>query len=291
MQELPLHLIQAFLTFARSENTSIAANSLQISQPSLSRHLAEFESLLGQKVFLPQGRNKELSPLGQEIFQKLSTHWQDYSQLIATTVSGFQQHPINPIHLYGPSEWLNRICLLSSLQFPLRCIPSLSENVESEMKKHRGISIGLTRKLSKQSDLTASLLFDAHFEIIFSKKLGIMSRRFNPSLLKELSSIPRLSFREDSKDSAFASLMEKSGIQNHLIMPNWSVLIELVKQGRGWTAAPTDVLQSLSHLSSLQTIEIPKDVVHNNPYYLLYFREHKKIPWFQKFLAEIEKSK
>ena len=50
---MELRILKYFLTVAREENITKAANLLHVTQPTLSRQLMQLEDELGVKLFLP----------------------------------------------------------------------------------------------------------------------------------------------------------------------------------------------------------------------------------------------
>lgn len=290
MKSMPLELIHAFIVYGRHRNISDAALTMKISQPSLSRHLQQFEERCGEQIFTPEGRNKKLTSLGKSLFLELSTQWIDYDKVISTTLAAFKEVPIDPIKLYGPVDWLSRVAVKCQFKIPVNCVPTLSENVEKEVASRHHISAGVTRIVSENSNLVARLLFESHFKIIIHQKFSPDQQHFGVKLLKELAIVPRLLFRTDTINSDFSVLAEKVHLKNFLIIPNWHVLIELVLAGRGWAVIPSDILNEYKNFSfkSIMVIDIPNNVVPSHKYYLLYKKENKKISWFTEFLDQIQ---
>lgn len=75
---IKLRHIRAFLDIAASGNLTMAARAQGITQPALSRALAELETLLGQKLFLRQGRRLFLSEAGTLFRRHASTGLQAF---------------------------------------------------------------------------------------------------------------------------------------------------------------------------------------------------------------------
>lgn len=289
MQEIPSYLLHSFMAFGRFENTSQAADSLKISQPSLSRHLKDLEGLISIKLFVSEGRNKRLGPFGHELFAKLDEHWIDYSLIVNSAVQSLLAAPQTPVSIFGPLDWLVRLGLAVNLKVPLRCVAALSEQVEPMMRKHKGICLGLTRSVSSSSPYRAVPIIDSKFQIIFSKKWNVECLR-SPSqkLWKELAHYPRIAFREDTKDAPFVEQMGKHSIRTQLIVPSWQVITELVRAGKGWAIAPSDVINHYLNRDSIEHIDLPDSLVPGTRYYLLYSRDYTKLPWFQALVHEIE---
>ena len=61
---MELRVLQYFLTVAREQSISAAANALHLSQPTLSRQLKEMEEELGKTLFLRGNRKITLTEEG-----------------------------------------------------------------------------------------------------------------------------------------------------------------------------------------------------------------------------------
>lgn len=285
MKNIPLELIQAFMVFAKSKNMVKASESLGISQPTLTRHLQEFESHFSEKIFIDQGRNKELSSLGHVLFTKIEANWVNYNGLILEAVSTHLEKPIEPIAVIGPFEWLNRITPALGMEFPIRCVPTLSEEVEDRLRATEGFVLGLTRVLNSKSEVIAQPAFQSRLQILFPERWKLKSKKFSDSLLNELAEYPRFAFREDTARSPFFEKIQTHHIQTQIVIPSWTVLIDLVHQGKGWVAAPSDVISQYAP-KGLGVIEIPESIIPTVKYDLIYKAEHRKVPWFKKFIDQ-----
>jgi len=283
MKNIPLELIQAFMVFAQSKNMVKAAESLGVSQPTLTRHLQEFENHFSEKIFIDRGRNKELSSLGHVVFTRLESNWVNYQSLILEAVSTHLEKPIAPISLIGPFEWLNRMTPSVGLDYPIRCVPCLSEEVEERVRSMEGFAVGLTRVMNSKSELIAQKAFESHLQILFPEKWKIKSKKFSDALLTELADHPRFAFREDTTNSPFFEKMKTHRIQTQITIPSWMVLIDLVHQGKGWVVAPSDVVAQYAP-KGLGSVEIPESFIPKTKYDLIYKAEHRRIPWFKKFI-------
>ena len=87
--------------------------------------------------------------------------------------------------------------------------------------------------VSPKSELYAKLVFESHFKIIVHRKFTDSASQFGIKLLKELAGTPRSLFRQDTVNSDFYKLVERAKAKHFLIFPNWTVVIDLVTQGRG----------------------------------------------------------
>lgn len=61
---MELRLLRYFLTVAKEQSFTKAAEQLHITQPTLSRHMAAFEEELGLLLFVRRGKNVTLTEEG-----------------------------------------------------------------------------------------------------------------------------------------------------------------------------------------------------------------------------------
>ena len=71
--------IEYFLTVARTENMTAAANSLHVAQSSVSRCISRLEESLGVPLFERSGRGIVLSDYGREFYKRAETIMRELS--------------------------------------------------------------------------------------------------------------------------------------------------------------------------------------------------------------------
>ena len=93
---MELRVLQYFLTVAREQSISAAANALHLSQPTLSRQLKEMEEELGKTLFLRGNRKITLTEEGmilrkraQEIMELLEKAQEEIPQKSLPATSTF----------------------------------------------------------------------------------------------------------------------------------------------------------------------------------------------------------
>lgn len=286
MKKYPPHLVESFLQYAETLNMVRASDALQMSQPALSRQLRDFEALVGQSIFKAQGRNKVLTPLGNQIFNNLKNAWPDYSGIINQAVDSFADGPKAPIKIYGPSDMVARLATKLNTSLPLDFIPAESEDIEKLLASNE-ISLGIGRVVNSNSELVSKFFSQLDFHLVFPKSWDIEESTFGIRILKKLAEHPRISFRRDTINKNLIQLLEKAQIQNHRIIPNWWTILQLVTEGKGWALAPIDVLESYTEFKKqISIVKVPHEVVAPVKYNLLYRKDISKIPWVRKLIEE-----
>ena len=86
---MELRLLRYFLAVAREENITRAAESLHITQPSLSKQLMELEQELGKQLFIRGKRKITLTEEGV-LLRRGTGNLSDSGQVSGSEVSVFQ---------------------------------------------------------------------------------------------------------------------------------------------------------------------------------------------------------
>ena len=84
MYNITFPQIEAFLTVGRYLNMSRAAESLYISQPTLSKALQRFENGIGFKVFYRTSQGVTLTPQGEYLLNALESLYYSMEKAITT---------------------------------------------------------------------------------------------------------------------------------------------------------------------------------------------------------------
>ncbi len=91
LRRMSLRHARVLLALNDTGNISAAADQLHVTQPAVSKTLAELEQGLGQTLFLRRGRNMQLTPLGRRLLalaRKLDGDVQRAAADVATMVRG-----------------------------------------------------------------------------------------------------------------------------------------------------------------------------------------------------------
>ena len=72
---MDIRVLRYFLTVAREESFSKAAETLYLSHPTLSRQIREMEEELGVQLLIRTNRNAQLTPEGQRLRRRGQETW------------------------------------------------------------------------------------------------------------------------------------------------------------------------------------------------------------------------
>lgn len=272
------------MTFATLGNVVNAAQTLGISQPALSRQLQQLEDLVGEKLFQKQGRQKVLSPIGQELFSRITPTWLNYDPLVDSVISQFKDSPQNPLRIYGPAEILNKVALHIEFPHSLIFTPTRSQAVVTKVAGEE-ISLGITRLPPDNLQVAAKVLFKEGFQYIYPAKWKIAPMA-EMRLLKKLEAYPLVSYGEDFNFPEEIWGRFELGPAPRLIrvLPSWDSLQTMVENGLGWAIAPSNLVKKSSKILSQ---DVSADLMPHVTYHLLYKKDLIRIPWFKTLVNEL----
>ena len=174
---LKLRHIRLFLAIADSGNLSVAAQHLGLSQPALSKSLAETEALLGGALFLRQGRRLVLTPEG-EVFRR---HVRQALINLDSAAMAFEA-AADPRTIT-----IGLLPTVSTRFFPLVATRFLAEMPSVSMSMETGPHDYLLQKLrDRRIDLMVGRMPDAiemagiNFEYLYEEPIVLVARRDHP---------------------------------------------------------------------------------------------------------------
>ena len=286
MQKIPIHLIEAFITFSQAPNIQAAAERLGISQPALSKQLIALEKMLPQAVFTFRGRQKVLTTFGEELKTHLQSRLMGLQEVIEQTALNHADPSNSYVRIASRREILDRFA--DRLKFPgaLQLIESSNTPTIAGIL-NRTIDFGIVHEVPDSSELVAKPLFRDHFMLVIPKKMMKTPPTKTKDLWKELTRLPCLCYKKP--DEILTSICESNGVDfSQLnvtrVTANYLSVAKLVNAGVGWAAMPTHIstVSSNNHI-----IPVPLNTFPTRQFYGVYRQELKSAPWLKLLLAEL----
>jgi DNA-binding transcriptional LysR family regulator len=240
MKNINLEWLRTFDTFAGSPNITEAAKSLGISQPAVTLHLKNMESLFDLPIFQNVGRRKQLTPFGRELQQ--ITH-ESLTQLERKidhlNLLHADPHQVS-LRLGGRREILEKILTRVSSDLHIKAISFNSDEAVTRLK-NLDLDIAFTHTRPDSLDLVAKSVFKETARLIVHPKL--VGKGIDPTSNKHfLTTTPVLFYKETTPYlyELFAHHnLDASSLRPRLIIDNWNVIISMVEKGKGYALVPS----------------------------------------------------
>jgi len=125
---MDIRVLRYFIAIAQEENISRAANRLHVSQPALSRQLADLETTLGTKLFIRGKRQMQLTADGYYLLERA----QEIISLVDKTTYNLQKEDVISGTLdIGAGESTALQCAMDTVQEIIHKYPAVHINLQS----------------------------------------------------------------------------------------------------------------------------------------------------------------
>lgn len=253
--------LRALAAFARQRSFAGAAAELFISQPAVSKHIAELERYLGLQLVVRQPRGSELTPAGHY----LAEHILHAEALLAQAARGlvaFSDPGFAPLSL-ATSGTPGTYILPRTLAAFRMIYPSVktelffgsSTQALDAVRSHRA-EMGLVGGLTAASEIAVEPLLDDRVVLIGSTQFA--GRRWD---LRELDEYTWISREEGSATrAAVDATCDRLGMTrpSRLELPSWEAIKLAVAAGAGIAACSHLALEVELKAGTLVIIDVPR---------------------------------
>lgn len=248
---MELRHLKYFLTVAEELNFTKAAEKLFISQPPLSRQIAELENELPAKLFIRNNKKVELTEAGKYFEKEIKELFHNLELItvktkkIAENVSGeFRIAYISSIYSSVISELIQYL----KKKFPYVNFKlfEISTTKQIEALEKGKIDLGIIRSPIKSPKIKSQLWFKDGFSVVFNKNLiNINSEKDIPNLENETF----VFFNKDYAPHYHEVLLELCafyGFTPKVVHEsnNINSIVQLVKNGLGISIVPSNIARS-----------------------------------------------
>lgn len=284
LNDLPLDLLRSFVAFVESPNMVAAAAKLRLSQPLLTKHLQILEEASDQPIFIFEGRKKVCTRYGRSLYEVIKKQLEGLQNGLQE-LSLRQADPAQMLlRIAGRKEILETLCARISFEGKLHFLPMAGAEVLQSLTAGK-IDIGISQHDFDSSSFIQKLFFKDRFHIVSPQSWQLKSSK-TADLLQELAEKPYLSYGPSDK---LPELLEFHGIELNIeayrLFPSWPHIVEMIRQGRGWSLVPQLFSKDQK---GLRLLEIPDKVISRTDFHLYYSREFSQTPWFQDVIKSIQ---
>lgn len=252
--------LRAFAAFARRRSFSAAAAELRISQPAVSKHVADLERALGVKLVERSRRNGALTSAGEFV----ANHVLRAEALLAQTAVGvaeFRNSASGSLAIVA--SWVTGTYLLPAIiaefQYShpaVRISLELGTAVEAveRLRAHRA-ELGFIAGVVGGPEIEAEPLLENEIVIV-----GLPSAVPNRPSRERLESLTWISREEGSATRAASeAALARLGIlpRRRIELPSYEAVVYALKKGYGVAAISRFVVAGELHSGSLSVIAVP----------------------------------
>jgi DNA-binding transcriptional LysR family regulator len=291
METVSLDLLRALVAVAESKNMVEAARKMGLSQPALSFQLKKLETSVPLPIFSFEGKRKVLTHYGRSLYRTTRRQLNRLDLALEKVNRRYGSAENLTLKIGTRREIFPRIA--DQLRFPgkIKFIALPTHRAVLRLLEH-SLDLAISHEVPDLSEIIAKKLFSNGVKLVVHKKWieslgGENSRKPLSSLAKSpefLGRVPALSYRDDAPfltEWAQAAGMTIKDFKIKYVCEDWNTVMSLVESGSGFSIVPEDIsTQNVDILS----FPIPKSVVPEVTYFVLYHRDLRKIPIFRNFL-------
>ena len=287
--------LEIFLAVARTKSFSKAAESLYLSQPTISAHIKNLEEDLNTKLFIRSTKEITLTPSGTALlpyvlkFMSLKEEALNHLDKLNTEVEGNLIISASTV----PSQYLVPKFLPDFLEkYPklnLTVKQSDSHQVLENIKDF-GADLGICALSSNKAPLVYIPLIDDPLVIVTpnTPQFAQFSENLPVEEIMHQSFISREEGSGTKKESD--SLLEAMGVdlqklRQRVQLNSTEAVLQGVKQGLGISFVSKRAAQDFIELGYIQAFEIA-DQIENRTIYLVHHKNHPLSPAAEAFIAE-----
>jgi DNA-binding transcriptional LysR family regulator len=287
MQNIPVHLLNAFVVFNDSQNIVLAASKLGITQPALSKQLKTLESLIAQPLFTFTGRKKTLTPFGRDINERLKSRMNGLQELIQMAHNAYSNPANATLRISGRRGVLDRISEKINFQGSIFFVESTGDQVLDELVSLKS-DLGISYKIPDSHEFIAKPLFKEEFKIAIPKKIFPHKKSYGETLLSELKIHPCIGYnKNDEILSRLFSLnpAEAGPLRMIRATSNYTSIAKMVEASLGWAVIPSYLE---INMTKTWVVAIPSAAIPLREFFIIYRTEYSDVPWFRDLISEIK---
>jgi DNA-binding transcriptional LysR family regulator len=272
--------IHGFIEIARCLNITKAAQSLGVTQPTLSQSLKKLEDNIGEKLVTRSKKGVELTLAGKTFLihaRTLIDYWErakSQTQSSLIDVKGNIKIGCHPsVGIYTLDKFLPDLMrTYKKLEFTLE--HQLSRAICSKVINHE-LELGLVINPIKHPDLVLIKLLEDEVKIWHRKGKAEEVLICHPELLQTQHILKKLKRR-------------KKGFERTITSNSLEIITTLTREGAGYGVIPSRVVSMFNHKKDLRPLK--DSPVFKDELYLIYRVENKNIEYI-KTIKESIKSK
>lgn len=277
-------LLQVLVCVAESKNFREAAESLGVSQASITNKLAQLESNYPSPLFVVEGKKKVLTPFGKGLVEASKKNFFNFELSLKEVERRFIENQSVPLKVGARPEVFSFISKHLPNELTYQFIPMTGPAVAPAILNGE-IDFGFTSVVPDSLQLLAKQAFKSSVQLVVHKSL--VPNKIQKPLWKNIDFLTQtasLSYGVDGHlltDLCRFHSLDYTKINVRIIADSWTILKELVSAERGYAVIPSYI--SLG--SDIFIEPIPVSVSKPINFHLLVRTAYKNVSIFKNLLS------
>lgn len=281
---IKIEMMRCFSTVAQTGNLSDAADRLSKTQSALSMTLKQFESLIGQRLFESDRKNR-LSPLGEQVFELTQEQLRQFDSTVNAIMSA-ANHPRGLLRIASIPSVSSMVCPLAirklTQQYPGLKVELQDTDtqrvIDALIQGHA--DFGIVSGQQALSGIKSILLFEDQFGLICSTAHPLATQTRSPVISDLISK----DFVSNNLCNTIESLEFKAAVsQANVSVHNTLSLIGMIRTQNWITVLPQQVTHLLPNELTFRKID---SLEEKRPVFIL-VRERSPYLRYAETLVEI----
>lgn len=291
MKIASLDLLATLVAVAESSNLIEASRKLGLSQPAVTAHLQRLERSAPYPLFTYQGKRKVLTRFGQSVYESARAGLQNLDQGINEVVQAYAA-PENLTLRVGCRREIFTV-VARNFRFPGRVeFFALSNHKAVTRVLDRSIDIAVSYERPDTPDIVAKKIFSFGCRLVVHRSWlprGMTELTLEWASSREfLCKVPSLAYRREAplqREWLRSQGIDPATLTPRMLCEDWRLLVHLVEAAAGYCVIPAN---NDTTSPDVLGVDLPASVLPKVPHYALFHRELRRIPAFQKLLAQAE---
>ncbi len=270
----PIHLLQTLAAFAEVRNVSKVGQVLQITQPTVTRHLQQLEEWSEKPLFKMIGRQKVLTEYGEALAKLLKEQLKEMERGLRRVQSQFTESIY--LKVGARHEILEQYFVGLNFRGTLELIGIAGDKIEKDLKE-QALDVAVHHHPVDSFEYISKEFFKSNSALVIPKKM-ISKAPSAKDFAKVAAQFPVAWYGSSQPVlREFVQKYEITGtLKPKLIATDWNSIEKNVDAGKCWTVMPTAFVRG----GNYHVI----DVQHSTTFFIIYRKELVGRSWFIEFL-------
>lgn len=282
IMRIPTDCLEVLVAVSKDANFRKAAETLKISQASVTNKVSQLEALFASPLFVLEGKRKVLTPFGQALCEVAEKNLKRIDVELSEVDHLYSDASSAPLRIGCRPEVFSFVAKYFPTNLTYHFVP-LTGNQVAPALLESDIDIGFTSVVPDSSQLIAKKAFQSEMQLVFHKSLQMKITEMPWKNKEFMTSTPSISYGDDGHlllNILKAYDLKLSDLNIKFTANSWTILKDLVEQGLGYSLLPNYVKTKKDVLR----FSVPKNIYEPHAFYCLIRTAYREAPLFKNFL-------